>query len=218
MKRIDVLLDDVLLEIFDFYMVLSPGYSKTEIERWQSLVHVCRRWRSLIFESPRRLNLQLVCTPFTPTRDKLDVWPALPLIVAGNIPFHQAWTISLPHLSRAIAYVESLSFILRHWQVQKILVAMQVPFPELTYLQLSSDDETSPAPLVIPDSFLGGFAPHLRHFFLDGIQFPESPTVLLSATTHLVTLWLAQYSSFWVHFTRDGRSPLHVVQPRNTFP
>jgi hypothetical protein len=107
---------------------------------------------------------------------------------------------------------------LRRSQVQEVLAAMQVPFPELTYLQLSSDDETSPAPLVIPDSFLGGFAPHLRHFFLDGIQFPESPTVLLSATTHLVTLWLAQYSSFWVHFTRDGRSPLHVVQPRNTFP
>ena len=85
MKRIDVLPDDVLLEIFDFYVDMSLLYErKTEIEAWQSLVHVCRRWRSLVFRSPRRLNLRLHCTPETPARDTLDVWPALPLIVRGD--------------------------------------------------------------------------------------------------------------------------------------
>ena len=62
----------------------------------------------------------------------------------------------------------------------------QVPFPELTYLQLSSFDETPP---VIPDSFLGGSAPRLRDFNLDGIPFPGFPSLLLSAT-HLVQLRL----------------------------
>ena len=86
MKRIGVLPDDVLLEIFDFYMKMYPYYgAKTDIEAWQSLVHVCRRWRSLVLGSPRRLNLRLVCTPGTPARDTLDVCPALPLIVRGNM-------------------------------------------------------------------------------------------------------------------------------------
>src|SRR6266849_7604486 len=85
-KRIDVLPDDVLLEIFDFYLDMSLSYDdKMGTEEWQTLVHVCRRWRSLVFASPRRLNLQLYCTPQTPVRDTLDIWPALPLIVAGRM-------------------------------------------------------------------------------------------------------------------------------------
>jgi hypothetical protein len=56
--RIDILPDDVLLEIFDFYMDMSPLYEgKTGEEAWQSLAHVCRRWRGLVFGSPSRLNL-----------------------------------------------------------------------------------------------------------------------------------------------------------------
>src|SRR5713226_2340495 len=86
MIRIDVLPDDILLEIFDFYVKesLQRG-TKTEVEKWHSLVHVCRRWRRIVFRSPRRLNLQLVCTPNTPSRDTLDVWPALPLVIVGNM-------------------------------------------------------------------------------------------------------------------------------------
>ena len=85
MKRIGVLPDDVLLEIFDFYVDTSLLYGGKKVtEAWQSLVHVCRRWRSLILGSPRRLNLRLYCTPQTPARDTLDVWPALPLIIGGG--------------------------------------------------------------------------------------------------------------------------------------
>ena len=46
-------------------------------------MHVCRRWRTVVFGSPRRLNLRLVCTAKTPARDTLDVWPALPLFIRG---------------------------------------------------------------------------------------------------------------------------------------
>jgi hypothetical protein len=42
------------------------------------------QWRTLVLESPRRLNLRLFCTPKTPVKDTLDVWPALPLIVEGR--------------------------------------------------------------------------------------------------------------------------------------
>ncbi len=82
MTLIDVLPDDVLLEVFGFY-VARISKSKVDVEAWQSLVHVCRRWRCLVFESPRRLNLRLFCTPTTPIRGRLDVWPALPLSVDG---------------------------------------------------------------------------------------------------------------------------------------
>ena len=56
---------------------------------------------------------------------------------------------------------------------------MQVPFPELTELELWSSDVTPPA---IPDSFLDGSAPRLQIFDLSGIPFPGLPKLLLSAT------------------------------------
>ena len=72
------------------------------------------------------------------------------------------------------------------WQLGQVLAAMQVPFPKLTDLWLRSDGETVP---VIPDSFLDGSAPRLRHFSLSGIPFPGLPKLLLSAA-HLVYLRL----------------------------
>jgi hypothetical protein len=83
--RIDALPDDALLEIFDFCVGTRSSWfeGKARVEEWQPLVHVCRRWRILILRSPRRLNLQLYCSPETPARDTLHVWPPLPLIVRG---------------------------------------------------------------------------------------------------------------------------------------
>jgi hypothetical protein len=72
------------------------------------------------------------------------------------------------------------------WQLEQVLAAMQVPFPELAYLHLSSNGETAP---VIPDSFLDGSAPRLQIFALSGILFPGLPKLLLSVT-HLVHLSL----------------------------
>jgi hypothetical protein len=181
--RIDVLPDDVLLEIFGFYTI------KMAIEGWQSLVHVCRRWRVLVFESPRRLNLLLFCTPKTPTRDKLDLWPALPLVIYGDM------TSELQDLDNIIVALEQSNRVcqvslwdLAGWQLEKVLATMQVPFPELTDLELRlSKDETVP---VIPDSFLDGSAQRLQYFMLDSIPFPGLPKLLLSAT-NLVSLWLS---------------------------
>ena len=111
-EGINVLPDDVLLKIFDFNadMCLSSYGGRRGIGAWQSLVHVCRRWRSLVFESPPRLNLRLYCAPETPTKDALDVWPALPLTVWGQMTVSGAESIiAALKLSRAIAYVKSPS-------------------------------------------------------------------------------------------------------------
>ncbi|KAN0116297.1 hypothetical protein V8E52_006122 [Russula decolorans] len=189
--RIDVLPDDVLLEIFDFYMDMTfYGLKIMGIEAWKSLVHVCRRWRILVFESPRRLNLRLFCTRKTPTRDKLDVWPAFPLLIND-------YTISesTQDFDNIIAALEQSNRVcqvslwyLAAWQLEKVLATMQVPFPELTDLQLTSNDETVP---VIPDSFLDGSSQRLRYFTLAGIPFPGLPKLLLSAT-NLVFLTLVR--------------------------
>jgi hypothetical protein len=189
--RIDILPDDVLLEMFDFHMIMNLSLvGKMRVEVWQSLVHVCRRWRSLVLRSPRRLNLRLWCSPQTPARDTLDVWPALPLTVKGDMTFKSSGT-GMGNVTAALQQrnrvYEVFLLGLAGWQLENVLAAMHVSFQELTELRLYSNGETMP---VIPDSFLGGSAPSLRIFALDGIPFPGLPKLLLSAP-RLVRLTLS---------------------------
>ena len=182
--QIDVLPDDVLLEIFDFYMSVNLLYGgKTETEAWQSLIHVCRRWRNLVFGSPRHLNLKLYCTSETPAKDRLGIWPALPLIIEST----PTLSSSPDNIVTALGYSNRVCrATLAGWQLEKVLEAMHVPFPELTHLYLHPYDLTSP---IIPDSFLGGSTPRLQFLDLDSVSFPGLPKLLLSAT-HLVDLYL----------------------------
>ena len=187
MLRIDVLPDDVLLTIFYFYVV-PYGRTKPETEKWISLVHVCRRWRTVVFGSPRYLRLRLFCTPETPAKDTLDVWPPLPLIIDGNISsasIEENIIVALSHNDRVhevdLREVGSS-------QLENIISAMQVPFPKATHLRLEASIDSPNLPAV-PDSFLGGCAPCLRYLSLDDIPFLGLSTFLLS-TTHLVHLYL----------------------------
>jgi hypothetical protein len=188
MKRIDILPDDVLLDIFDFYVNLPQEFFlelRKEEVLWQSLVHVCRRWRNLVFGSPRRLKLRLHCSPEKTTRDTLDLWPALPLAVHGG----PGWSSGTDNVIAALGQsnrVGRVSLAIPRGELEEVLAAMQVPFPELTRMSLSSRFGERP---VIPDSFLGGSAPRLEYFQLDGIPIPGLPNLLLSAT-QLVTLYL----------------------------
>ena len=177
--------DDVLLEIFDFYVNKDKDeYRDKEIEKWQTLVHVCRRWRRVVFGSPRRLNLRLVCTWETPARDTLDVWPSLPLLIRHS--GHPAEDVDeiLAVLERSDRVVEIGFSTGYDRELENVLAAMQVPFPELTRLALCSSDGMVS---VLPDSFLGGSAPRLQYLSLERIPYPGLPKLLLSAT-RLVTL------------------------------
>ena len=66
----------VLFEIFSF--LVAAAYRKDE---WHTLVHVCQKWRSVAFASPRRLDLRLLCSEGRLAKKTLEVWPALPIIV-----------------------------------------------------------------------------------------------------------------------------------------
>jgi hypothetical protein len=195
---IDVLPDDVLLSIFDFYVVgnerghiletsCAYGFHQiTKIDSWQLLVHVCRRWRGLVFTSPRHLNLQLFCTTRTPARETLDVWPVLPLHIQGDVYETSVDNVIAElELSDRICRIELICHTTS--QIEKLWTAMQVPFPELTGLYLSFRG-LSYVP-VLPDSFLGGSAPRLRYLSLNAVPFPGLPKLFMSAT-HLVYLLL----------------------------
>ncbi|KAI0300369.1 hypothetical protein BC826DRAFT_674582 [Russula brevipes] len=75
---IDMLPDDALLEIFSFYRE-ETMYNVDFTWMWEILVHVCSRWRNIIFASPRRLDLRLLCSNRTPVKTSLDMWPPCPL-------------------------------------------------------------------------------------------------------------------------------------------
>ena len=128
------------------------------------------------------------CAPQARVKDKMDVWPALPLIVSGNVGFWYASGTDniVAALGQSNRVCQVFLWGLSGRRLEKILAAMQVPFPELTDLRLFSDGETQ---TVIPDSFLEGSAPRLQTFEMSDIPFPGLPKLLLSAT-HLVNLRL----------------------------
>jgi hypothetical protein len=178
---IDSLPDVALLEVFDFYVDEAWKYG------WYALVHVCQKWRELVFGFARRLNLRVHCNASTPMRKMLDVWPPLPIVIKEN-PCED-WgadniVLALEHNDR-ICQLELLPAASS--QLEKVLAAMRQPFPALTRLQLRSIDEAAP---VDPDSFLNGSAPLLDTLVLQRIPFPGLPKLFLSAT-HLVRVHLS---------------------------
>ena len=178
--------EEVLLAVFD-HLVNDSRLEKERERAWQSLVHVCRRWRSIVFGSPRHLNLQLVCRDTTPARDTLDIWPAFPLIIQIYSVYQIGSVdniIAVLERSDRVCKIEIVN--IQSSDLEIYLAAMQQPFPELTHLLLHSMLGTIP---VVPDSFLGGSAPSLQRLMLDRIPFPGLPKLLLSAT-HLVELRL----------------------------
>jgi hypothetical protein len=188
---IDMLPEDALLVIFGSY--LDDSESKTTpMNGWHTLVHVCQKWRNVVFQSPHRLNLQLRCTPRTAVKRMLDVWPPLPITIYhfGLTASDSEWGMyniitALKHNDR-VCQIALKPIPGRQWG--KFMAAMSHPFPALTHLRLKSDDERETPP-VAPDSFLGGSTPRLRFLWLERIPFPGLPKLLLS-TTDLVDLRL----------------------------
>jgi len=184
---IDILPEDVLLEIFDFYV--DPNRKDDEVEAWCMLVHVCWKWRHIVLESPLRLNLRIHCHPTTPVKEKLDIWPSFPIVIHQS---DQLWqpTWDTDNTIAALEHDDRICEI-NLWgvpgpQMGEILTAMLKPFPVLTDLWLLSEDETES---VDPNLFLGGSASCLRSLQLAYIPFPGLPKLLLSAT-HLTDLQL----------------------------
>lgn len=181
--------DDVLLKIFDFYRVSSKRHA-AHTWPWKRLAHVCQKWRQLVFASPCRLELGLFCDSKTPVRETLDIWPALPIIIRSTLSSSPYYNDDGENIFAALEHRDRVCRVelknITYYLLTRLCAVMQEPIPALTGLCLSSNDY---APPVLPDEFLGGSAPSLQHFDLDGIPFPALPKLLLSAT-HLVRLRL----------------------------
>ena len=190
---IEILPDDVLLDIFSFYVDKAD-----KEDDWHTLVHVCRRWRNVVFGSPRRLHLTLVYNPRRPVGQMLDIWPVLPFVI--QLGPHESlfdlrnWTRRIERGNNIIAALEHHERICRiavshlpSWVLGGLAAGMCRPFPMLTSLQLS---EVIQPEAYLPDSFLGGSAPRLQILTLICISFPALPNLLLSASdlVHL-DLW-----------------------------
>ena len=170
---IDILPDEALLEIFDNYV-----HEANMNNGWMTLVHVCRRWRNVVFGSPCRLNLQLVCSDKTPVRSSLGIWPPLPTVITQH--FYPAR--DMDNILAALEHVDRISRIILYYvpsaQMEKVRSEMQGPFPALTHLQLFWPKRSLDATNII----FGGPAPRLRVLTLDGIAIQGLPKLLLSAT------------------------------------
>ena len=181
--------DDVLLEIFSSYL----GHQRGNEDAWHALVHVCRRWRCLVFASPRHLHLRLLLSHEGPVGNPgpLDVWPELPITIRADLC--ATWR---PRMQALMANV--ITALEQHDRVYEIVLggypnslltifhAMEKPFLSLVNLKIGSIVIDG---LMIPDSFLVGSAPRLQSLEFIGILCPEIEKLLLS-TPNLVFLRL----------------------------
>ena len=200
---IGALPNDVLLEIFYFYLdppqCHHPSFivGDTSLDAWHTLVHVCQRWRYTVFASPRYLNLQLHCTNKTPAKDMLDIWPEFPIVVSyhsspNSRPRGVLNVISALQCNRRVCEINLLG---PPKSLLKRFTALKVAFTALTSLRVSSSDDYE-GWSVLPDSFLGGYAPCLRSLELHGVSFPALQKLLLYSTD-LVTLRLERIPISW---------------------
>jgi len=183
---IGALPDSVLLEIFNFHRNNHPSYSC--IQWWHFLVHVCQSWRQIIFESPHRLNLQILCTHGTSVEKNLSIWPPFPIVIdyyrskrsnSERQRDDDNIIAALKHSNRICSFKIPKTSPLKY-----IAKAMQVPFPVLTRLCIHSWSGNNE---VLPAEFLGGSAPRLQEISLSGVPYPSLPT-LLSSSSDLVNL------------------------------
>ena len=198
---IDMLPEIALLDIFDFY--------EHEIDAWHTLVHVCRKWRIIVFGSPRRLDLRLLCTASTPVRELLDIWPQLPIVVSVNGHGRlESWFVGCT--DNVIAALEHNDRIceldlnsMPRTKMAELIPAMQQSFPALTRVKLHLRTRKR---LCIPDLFFdnGSAPPPLQTLILDKFPFPGLP-ILLPSAIQLVHLEIRNM------FCREYISPEQMV-------
>ena len=177
---IEELSDKVLLKIFRYFLDASPRH-------WIKLVHICHKWRRIVFEAQQPLSLRLFCTQRTPVLETVDCWPTLPIILEYGGPLaHRPPTPEdedniVAALNRS-GRVTSITLTVTG-SLMKKLYKLKGPFLELEDLHLSRD---STVPLILPNTFRWG--PRLRRLHSTGIAFPA--LLKLLSSSNLVDLRL----------------------------
>jgi len=183
---IETLPDNTLLEIFDFYRMDAMAHSDGYPWKWHHLAHVCRRWRCIVYASPHRLYLQILCKSGAPVECILATWATLPLVLqfqgfqgkARSNFLPDNVMIALRHPDRVCEIDLSLTSSI----IGLIAELVQMPFLALKYIRMTSNDAEEPPVL---GNFLGGSAPLLKRIDLHGIAIPSLAIrrLLLSTTS-----------------------------------
>ena len=205
----------MLLTIFCNFLDDSPRH-------WPTLVHICRKWRRIVFTYRLALQLRLFCTHRTPVLESLDCWPAaLPIVVEyGGSP--ELDPPALEDENNIIAAlkrsdrVTSISLTVTNTLLEK-LSALRVKrsFSKLEDLVLLSPDSlpytliktfrSSPrlrrlhlTRIVVPALFQPRYSSrNLVDLRLHDVSYPHliSPRILLEALS-----WMGQLRSLSFHF------------------
>jgi hypothetical protein len=173
--------NELLLNIFRYYLDACPRF-------WPRLVHICRKWRHIVFESQQALHLRLFCTHGTPVLKTLGFWPALPIVVQyGGAPsLHPPALEDEDEIMAALKHsdrVSSISLTITSSLLEK-LSSIERPFSELEDLALLSRDSVQQT---FPNAFRCGV--RLRTLHLTRAAIPALPK-LISPSTGLVDLHL----------------------------
>ena len=186
---IDVLPDNTLLEIFDFYKDDPTNYFNFTW-RWETPAQVCRRWRHVVFGSPRRLNLRVVCTTTTPARRLQDIWPTFPVIVMFPPLSPAVDSTGIENIIAALEHRNRISeihiFNIDGSVLEKLVTVMHEPLPVLVHFTLRSSDESVQE---LPETLLGRSAPRLQSLLISGVPFTSFPNFII-CFTHISYLHL----------------------------
>ncbi|KAN0136922.1 hypothetical protein V8E53_005363 [Lactarius tabidus] len=185
---IDTLSEKILLEIFRYYLDASPRL-------WPRLVHICRKWRHIVFAFQQALHLRLFCIYGTPFLKTLDYWPTLPIFVSfgGSSEFDPPAPEDEDNITAALMQsnrVRSINLTVGSSLLGKFSV-IDGPFSELEELVLLSRDGVQ---LTLPSTFRWG--PRLRTLHFTRIALSALPQLLLSSRS-LVDLQLHEVLDPW---------------------
>ena len=203
---IHILDDDSLLHVFYFCRPFLFGEDEDDDARltggraswihgrwWFRLVHVCQRWRNVIFGSPSYLALSLVCTYGTPIADMLEHSPRLPLVIDYSDEYRDLTAedgkgaiLALKQHDR----VRGIRLCVPTTTLQGLIMAMDEEYPILEYLII----ERQYGDCSILEFSKTLQTPHLRLLSLVGFALPIESRLLTTAV-RLITLCLTMTGS-----------------------
>ncbi|KAI9436877.1 hypothetical protein H4582DRAFT_364341 [Lactarius indigo] len=179
---INTLPDNVFVEIFNLCRMDEVVHvvQSRRPWKWHRLAHACRTWRHIMFSSSRYLRMDLFCTHRTPVKEKLGHLPALPIFISYRRLFQGGDQDNLLAALENRDRVRVVELTLTSSLFKELATVMQRPFPALTHLRFEFWRLVIMPP-VLPNTFLGGFAPCLQKIHMSRAPFPAAPTLLSSA-------------------------------------
>jgi hypothetical protein len=174
--------DELLVEIVDFYR----QHNVHNYQWWFKLIHVCKRWRAVIFASFFRLGLCFVLKPKMGGHMKTIMsrhFPPLPIQIKYD---KRDQNLTPKDMSRVLAAlkrpdrIRGISFTGNSDNIGKLFKATKCPFPALESLELYVERCTT---LSIPVTFLKGSDLHLRTLSLRHFSLSSTSRFISSIPT-----------------------------------